>query len=167
MKCACKNCLHELKGEPRDVTKEEAVCVVTAKGAHKYYHPDCYQADRDILEMIDVWLKDINKYGNVAQLRKTINTIVYTKKVPSDYLLFGLKYYVRNKIPLNYPGGLYYVIENRKVQDSWAKVQNAETKKQVEKTIKVDPVEFTFDLPDTLTPFKSNNKSKFSNVIGG
>lgn len=125
----CKGkCLHETK----DLEKSEAI-----RDGNSYYHPDCYKAKQDALEIIDIWSKKVNPLCNFAQLRRAINDIIYNKKVDSGMLLYGLKMYVDKKIPLHYPGGLYYIIQNHEVQRSWIKLQFLSTPKEREDDLEV------------------------------
>ena len=110
MKCKATHCFH--KNEPID--KETAV-----KVGNNYYHRDCYQTIQNIREIIDIWSKQVNEFVNFAALRRTIDSIVYDRKVDSEYVLFGLKYFIEKGLKLNYPQGLYYVIENRGVQNAY------------------------------------------------
>ena len=67
-----------------------------------------------------------------AILKKTINNIVYERGIDAEYLEFGLRYYIKNKIPLNYPGGLYYVIQNKDIEKEWNKLKIKQAKPSFE-----------------------------------
>ena len=75
MKCKATHCFH--KNEPID--KETAV-----KVGNNYYHRDCYQTIQNIREIIDIWSKQVNEFVNFAALRRTIDSIVYDRKVDSE-----------------------------------------------------------------------------------
>ena len=154
MKCKYAHCKHKSK----DIPKGEEI-----KHSTGYWHKDCLDESLCIREIIDVFVKDVNKNVVVSALRRVINDIIYVKGVDSHLLLFGLKYYVSHKIPLNYPGGLYYVLQNRDVQREWDKMQ--------ERKIKAELKDYDFtgqeETQSTNFNYKDTNKSKFSNVIGG
>ena len=99
-----------------------------------FYHKDCYQTQEEIKEIIDLFSKKINPNVVYSQLRHVINTIVYDRKIGSDLLLFGLKYYIRNKISLNYPLGLYYVVQNKKMIDAFNKYKANQISRKIELT---------------------------------
>lgn len=110
--CKYSNCLHESV----EMRKEDAV----AQG-RSYYHSDCLKTKDEIREIIDLFKNKINPNPVYSQLQSVIKNIVFTKKLGSSFLLFGLKYYIKHKIPLNYPQGLYYVIQNKDVVDAYNK----------------------------------------------
>lgn len=109
-KCRYKFCLHIT----RDVPVSEAV-----KEKTSYYHADCYQTKEDIKEIIRLFTEHIDHHPIYAQLQKVIQTIVFQHRVPSDYLLFGLRYYIDHRIPLNHPQGLYYVVKSGEVKNAY------------------------------------------------
>ena len=121
--CKYSNCLHESK----EIRKEDAV-----KKGNFYYHPDCLQTQKDIKEIIDLFKNKINPNPVYSQLQSVIKNIVFTKGLGSDFLLFGLKYYIEHKIPLNYPQGLYYVIQNKEMINAYNKQRAVAVKQSVE-----------------------------------
>ena len=83
-------------------------------------------------------------------MQSVIKNIVFTKKLGSSFLLYGLKYYIAHKIPLNYPQGLYYVIQNKDVINGYAKEKTKNIKQSVEIT---EETESNF----TYIPTKTNS----------
>ena len=138
--CKYSSCLHETK----ELNKEDAV-----KSGNSYYHSDCFKTKEDIKQIIDLFKNHINPNPVYSQLQSVIKNIVFTKGLGSDFLLFGLKYYIEHKIPLNYPQGLYYVIQNKNVVDAYNKEKVKNIKKNVEIT---DETESSF----THVPVKNN-----------
>lgn len=126
VKCRSTHCLHDTK----ELLKEDAVN--PKKGL--FYHQDCYRTQEEIKEIIDLFSKQINPNVVYSQLRHVINTIVYDRRIGSDLLLFGLKYYIQNKIPLNYPMGLYYVVQNKKMIDAFHKYKANQVSRKIEIT---------------------------------
>jgi len=124
-KCRYQRCLHP----DEKVTVENAV----ADGG-KHYHPDCYQTSIQTREVFRLFQEHINPNPVYAQLWKVIYSIVFDKGIGSDMLLFGLKYYIEKKIPLNYPQGLYYVMQNRDMQNAYYKWKAKKTEVKVEIT---------------------------------
>lgn len=123
--CKYRNCLHDTK----ELSKTDAI-----KKGKSYYHPDCLQTREEIKEIIDLFKTHINPNPVYAQLQSVIKNIVFTKKLGSSFLLYGLKYYIEHKIPLNYPQGLYYVIQNKDVIKGYAKERVRKMKQSVEIT---------------------------------
>lgn len=148
VKCRFSGCEH--LHETKDIPKEEAV-----KSGNSYFHKDCYQTKEDIKEVIDLFKNNINPNPVYSQLQSVIRNIVFNKKLGSDFLLFGLKYYIEHNITLNYPQGLYYVIQNKDVINAYNKEKTKNIKKNVE--IK-DEVDTHF----THIPIKNNS---FADII--
>ena len=123
--CKYSHCLHS----NREIEKEKAI-----RAGNSYYHSDCFRTKEDIKQIIDLFKTYINPNPIYAQLQSVINNIIFVKKVKSDFLLFGLRYYIEHKIPLNYPQGLYYVIQNKNVANAYNKTKTKEIKKSVEIT---------------------------------
>lgn len=126
VKCRSSHCLHENK----ELLREDAVN--PKKGC--FYHPDCYQTQEEIKEIIDIFVKQINPNVVFSQLRHVINVIVYDRGIGSELLLFGIKYYIKNKISLNYPQGLYYVVQNKKMIESYKRSKKKVCSTKVEIT---------------------------------
>lgn len=133
VKCRYNNCRHESK----DIPKEEAV-----KDGRSYFHPDCLKERKEKQEIVNLFLEKINPNTPVPQIRKAVNTIVHTKGFSSEYLLFGLRYYISHKIKLNYPGGLYYVVANKDVESEYNRLKNAANK--IEFSLEDDVEDQTF-----------------------
>ena len=123
--CKYSHCLHN----NREIEKRKAIRV-----GNSYYHSDCFKTKEDIKEIVNLFKAHINANPVYAQLQSVINNIIFVKKVQSDFLLFGLRYYIEHKIPLNYPQGLYYVIQNKDVANAYNKTKTKEIKKSVEIT---------------------------------
>lgn len=115
MKCRYKHCLH-----PNiPVKKEEAIKVGSA-----YYHPDCYELKNTVAEIVDFFTKEVNPDVVHMILVKTINNICFPKGkqgVPAERLLFQLKYYIKHGGKLQYPAGMYYVLQDRNSFEAWRK----------------------------------------------
>lgn len=134
VKCRYSHCLHESK----EINRDQAV-----KKGNAYYHSDCLQTQTEIKEIIDLFTNKINKNPVYAQLNSVINNIVFTKGLGSNFLLFGLRYYIEHKIPLNYPQGLYYVIQNRSVIDAYHKEKAKTVKQAIEIAAESEDLTFT------------------------
>lgn len=121
--CRCKNCTEK----SRELNKDDAI-----KVGNSYYHKSCYKTEQEIKEIIDLFVKNINPNPVFTTLRNVINQIVFQQNLGSEFLLFGLRYYIDHRIPLNYPQGLYYVIQNKTVQNEYAKKTRTTVKTKVE-----------------------------------
>lgn len=120
VKCKYSSCMHNSK----EINREDAICV-----GKQYYHKDCYQTKEDIKKIIDLFIKHVNPNPVYSQLQSVIKNIIFKRKISSGYLLFGLQYYISHNLPLNYPQGLYYVIQNKDVKKEYDKIINSKNKK--------------------------------------
>lgn len=139
--CNYSFCQHDNK----ELKKSEAVQV-----GNQYYHKDCRQTQEDIKEIVDLFVKYINPNPVFTKLQSVIKTIVFRKKMGSDYLLFGLKYYIQHQIPLNYPQGLYYVVQNKDVRQAYDRKKADEVRKHSKVEI-TEPSEDGFQYRPTKT----------------
>lgn len=123
----------------------------------KYYHADCFKTKEEIKEIIDLFCKHINSHPIFSQLQSVITNIVFTQKIGSEYLLFGLRYYIEHKIPLNYPQGLYYVMQNKDVKKTYdTHIKNSIMKQAIEI---IEEKENNFD-------FKPTKAKGFDDILG-
>lgn len=154
--CCCKWCFHDKK----DIGK-----LSTYDG--RLYHEDCYYSVRDYNEIRDLWKANLTIEDNNDTYSKitTIYKGLLKKGYSSDYILFCVKYGISNKM-LNYPLGLYYLVNNEKIKIAYEKKQFNEKarklkqlqKAEMEEKIKEEKkVEFTFE------PKKNN----FFDIFGG
>lgn len=114
VKCRYGHCLHETK----ELNAEDAVKIGNA-----YYHKDCNQTKEEIKKIADIFVERVNRNVVFPVLMKTINNIVFDKGIGSEFLLFALNSYLNKNKPLNYPGGLYYIIQNAEIQREYKLLQ--------------------------------------------
>lgn len=112
VKCRYSHCLHSSKELP----VEDAV-----KVGNYYMHQDCAAISKNIIEIRDYYYENVSNTVVMKTLMATINNIVFQKKVDAEYLLFAVKYAVKNRIPLRSPYGLHYLIDNARIKDAWEK----------------------------------------------
>lgn len=153
VKCAYKHCRYEDK----NVLQKDSIKIKT-----RYYHKECYEDIKNIDEIIRLFKEYVNPNVVYTVLRKVVNTIVYDKKIESEFLLFGLKYYIKNKIPLNYPQGLYYVIQNKNVSKCFEEKKVAKIKRNFQdyEYVGEEAGEQEFN-------FKSQHRIGFGDIIKG
>ena len=136
-KCRYKNCRHD------GVINDGDEIVMSGK---VYYHKDCFEEKTKIEEIIHLFSTEVNKDVIFSQLRKVVNNLVCNKNIEPDFILFGIKYYLNNHIPLTYPAGLYYVITSRDVNKAW-KTKLAKEYKPDKVEIKEEEHKFTYNAP--------------------
>lgn len=151
VKCKYGKCKHE----SREIEKSEAV-----KSGNSYYHADCLKDKENRKEIVDLFATHINPNVVFTQLQAVIRTIVDDRGNSSDFLLFGLRYYIEHKIPLNYPQGLYYVIQNKEMIAEYKKMKTKEVmvKENFVTPVSSNEVEFSY------IPTKPKG---FADILGG
>ena len=137
-KCRYKNC-------PYGGTVSNDVAV---KDGKSYYHPDCLKEKNNKNQIIDIFYKYINKAEVGAQLRKTVDNIVDTKKSTSEFLLYALCYVIHHKMSLNHPAGLYYIINNDEIKQAYKHYQDSQVQKMDTENIETEK-EVSFEIKNT------------------
>lgn len=148
VKCRYKYCKHESQDIPRD----QAVSVGRA-----YYHADCLKESREKKEIVDLFLEKVNPNSPPQQLWRTVNDLVGKKGHDSEFILFGLKYYINHKIKLSYPGGLYYVVANKEMANEYNKIKTLANKPTFD--ITDDDIRPTFE-------YKKPKRKTLDNLLG-
>ena len=151
VKCRHNKCKHN----SREVDKAEAV-----KVGNMYYHEDCFRDKENRKEIVGLFSKYVNPNVIFSQLQTVIKTIVDDRGNSSDFLLFGLKYYIEHKIPLNYPQGLYYVIQNKQMIEAYKKMNE----KKVLAKENFDIAENNNEVEFSYKPTKAKG---FGDILGG
>lgn len=123
MVCRYCKCVHGDNKEIEDGTE--------VKIGKSYYHPECAKIKNDIAEIIKLFTDNVNKNVVYSALTRVINDIIFNKKIESGMLLYGLRQWISNKKVLNYPGGLYYVIQDASVVKGWAELNARKIKQQM------------------------------------
>ena len=150
VKCKHSKCKHE----NRELQKSEAVM-----SGNYYYHSDCMRDKENRKEIIDLFVKHVNPNVIFSQLQNVVKTILDIRGNNSDFLLFGLKYYIKHKIPLTYPQGLYYVIQNKEMIAEYNRTKEKKIMKKENFMIAGNPEEVEF----IYKPMKAKG---FTDILG-
>ena len=141
VKCRYDYCKHESKDIPRDLA-------VGASG--KYYHADCFKERTEKKQIVDLFFKEINPNTPPKQLWRVVTDLVNERGFSSEFVLYGLKYYIRHKIKIRYPGGLYYVVANQDVKEEYYRAKSI-VEKQTFDIIEDIGTSFTYKKPPKKT----------------
>ena len=142
VKCQAQCCLHK----SRNIISNKAVM----DGGNSY-HPDCYKFNKNLHKIQEIWKSKIDSKYSSTELVRVVKSLVLNKKIDSEMVLYGVRYYVNNKIPLRYPQGLNYVVTNREVIDGFNRLKESRvTKLKIKITLEDDPLEPSY----TYTPIK-------------
>lgn len=160
VKCAYKHCQHESQMLPRT----EAV-----KVGNRYFHKDCAETQDYIQKARNEYLERINSTEVVSVLVNVINTMVFKKNIPADYVWFTVHDCAENprKSHIRHAQGLYYAINFEWVKKDYKKwydtklrrEQMAEAAKAEEAATDKDGADFKYTAPQGV--------GHFSNIFGG
>ena len=132
------------------------------KSGNRYFHPDCLKKRDDMETVKKLYFENISDTVVPAQLVKTSQNIVIGKNVDSEYLVFAMRYVIANKIQLNSPYGLHYIIDNYKIKQAWkdrkAKEEQKKVQEEIQKLDKKEEITFTF---------VNKKKEGFESIFGG
>ena len=156
--------------ESTELKKEDAV--QGGSGTIKYYHPDCYHTLQTVTKIRDLFVKEVNPImtgPQIATLVSTVNNMIFSKNISADFILFALQYFIKNKPgKLHQPFGMYYIVQDKDVVDAWNKEKEQKIRAELkDKIVNQDVINNAEDnLPDFQIEYKSNNKSKFTKILG-
>lgn len=109
-----------------------------------------------------LYFENISNTVVPSLLVKTIQNIVIDKGIDSEYLVFAMKFTIANKINLNSPFGLHYIVDNYKIKQAWqakkAKEERQKIQEEMKNLQKTEDVSFTFT---------SKKNDSFDSIFGG
>lgn len=149
VKCRYAHCKHESAMIKRD----EAV-----KSGNAFYHQDCYEEKQALHEIERYYIDNFELQPIVAQLRKTINNIIFTKHCDPEFLLFAMRYAKINHVPVKHPAGLYYLIKDDKIVEEWDHYQARKALKEISRS--------EFAVNEDLTPVSGYGAQKPKGFLG-
>lgn len=150
MLCGWKHCDHE---SPEISSGDEF------KLGNKWYHKDCAKRAKGIQDIKAYYYENIDRAVVMKLLGSAANNIVVNKGVDPNYVLFALKYAVKNDIPINSPYTIHYLIGNYKIKDAWKRYQKRLKAIQVAKQ--------TSDIQVQKKEVTENNKYQKNSVSFG
>ena len=141
-KCGWKHCKHPSS----EIPSGEGVQI-----GNRWYHEDCGAKSVGILEIKDYYYEHIDKAVVMKQLVAAINSVVINKEVDPKFVLFALKYAIKNNIPVRSPYGIHYLVTNHKIKDAWQRYKAKMTavaisRKPVEQKVEFVPPQINTDL---------------------
>lgn len=113
-KCGWSHCKHDsIITQDQNFLKEKT----------RYYHVDCLEQKQTIEDIITIFLEQINPDIVISTLRSIVNTMVFKQGEDEKYILFAIQYAVRHpEMKLTYPQGLYRIVKDKNVRESWKKM---------------------------------------------
>ena len=146
--CPWPDCKHP----SREILPGEGV-----KVGKRWFHTDCAHQKQGMIAIRDYYYENINKMVVMKLLVHTIKNVVLVKGIDPDYVLFTLKYAVKNNIPCKSPLSMHYFVGSPRFQDAWERykrkgpsvktrqerIEEAKKKRQ-ERIVAADTEQFTF-----------------------
>ena len=125
-----------------------------------WFHKDCYKERQNLIYMLDLWKKHINKRVNPGDFYK--HTYALFDKHPSDYIVFCLEYAIDNHKGLNYPAGLKFYVDKQEFKEAYVAAKEQAARKKA-KQFKFEVKESQEEVKPTFTPQVDNG---FSAILG-
>ena len=147
-KCRYSKCFYST----RDIMPEDD-CLINKT----HYHQKCYEYKTKISAIADFYYNNVSKTVVYSQLVNTINNIVYKKIVSPDYLLFALKYAVKNGFKIKSPFYLHYLIDRDDVKRAY------ENEREIH-TPRIKPENISVEEEQVFT-YKPKTKNSFRKII--
>lgn len=133
MKCRYKNCRHG-----GTVEKEEAV-----KEGNAYFHIDCLKEKNNKAQIKEIYSKYYQSNEPVMSINIGISKLC--EKVDSEFVLYCLCQWIRQKRELKSIYGLNYVVANKDLESAYKKSKASERVKEFEGEIAVvetEPIQY-------------------------
>lgn len=94
---------------------------IAVKIGAKYYCPECAKEVDGKKKIREKYIEYIDKVPNMSQLNLAIKKVVNDYGCDIDLVLYAIKYVKTNKIPMNNPFGLTWVIKDDKMIKKYKK----------------------------------------------
>ena len=153
-KCAYTNCRCD-----EELTSENAV-----KYGNRYYHAVCFENKTAINEITQYYVDNVCSTVVMAQLGKAVKDIIFKKNVEPRFLLFAIKYAVKNKIPIRSPFSLHYLINYDNIKEAFKKQEASKIVANMREEL---PQIDTANNDGAAFNFTNDNHSGFGGVFGG
>lgn len=112
------------------------------KIGNRYYHAFCSHQKETIEEIVTMFVEQVNGDIVFTTLRGVVNTLIFKQEYDCDYVLYSIRYAVNHpEMKLTYPQGLYRVVKDKSVSQSWAKLKADKSLKEEKEKQKDNPIE--------------------------
>ena len=136
------------------------------KNSDFYYHKDCWKTKQDITLIQNIWRERVSKSVVNTALNRVLNKLIFETGYDSGFIIFALEDAISRKA-INYPAGLYYVVDDKKLMQTW-------NKKVATEKVKKMRTDFSLTIEDKKeanmeSTFKANKEkvSGFDSILGG
>lgn len=99
--------------------KEERLSVDSPILNGRHYHSECLKEKESIEKIRNLYIEQVSQTVVMSLLNKTINNIIFQKKVSADFLYFALNWAIKNHKRINSPLYLHYLIDNKAIKDAY------------------------------------------------
>ena len=142
-KCAYKHCVYGGK-----ILESDAYVNVNGK----LFHNDCLMERDEIFKAVSFYLQNFNLKENRGTVTRVIQTLVYSKKLSTDFVMFMLTYIKDHGKPLNKPMGLYGYATNATIRNAYYAYKRKQEKPKAPE-VKKD-VEFSLPKKKIMSEFE-------------
>lgn len=109
----------------------------------KLFHNECLMERDEIFKAVSFYIRNFNLKENRGTVTRVIQTLVYNKKLSTDYVMFMLTYIKDRNKPINKPMGLYTYATDKSLRAAYYAY-----KRKTEKTQPVETgEEVSFSMP--------------------
>jgi len=136
------------------------------KNSKRYYHKDCWKIKQDIILIQNIWREKVSKSVVNTALNRVLNKLIFENDCDPEFIIFALEDAIKRKA-INYPAGLYYLVDDKRLIQAWNKKVATEKMKKL-------GTDFSLSTEDKReanmgSTFKANREkpSWFNSILGG
>lgn len=135
----------------------------------RYRHKTCDEIAKNCAKIRDTYVGIISSNVVMTQLNSVIKNLVF-KKLKNDnlspdksaleasrFLLFALNYAINNRMRINSPYAMHYLIDNERVKKAWEEKSN----QTVEKELRKSAIDFSDSKTTEYVPKEKIKSSPF------
>lgn len=142
-KCAYKHCVYGGK-----ILENDAYVDVNGR----LFHNECLMERDEIFKAVGFYVRNFNLKENRGIVTRVIQTLVYNKKLSTDFVMFMLTYIKDRNKPVNKPLDLYTYANDKAVRSAYYTYKR-KGEKQKEPEAKED-IKFTLPKKKIMSEFE-------------
>jgi len=146
-KCAYKHCVYGGK-----ILEGDAFVDVNGR----LFHNECLMERDEIFKAVSFYLQNFNLKESRGTVTRVIQTLVYSKKLSTDFVMFMLTYIKDHGKPVNKPMGLYAYANDKSVRSAYYSYKRKNEKQKIPEAKE----DIKFNLP------KKKIMSEFERIAG-
>lgn len=133
------------------------------RAGNRWMHKRCAELCHGIAAVRDCYYENVSRNVVIKQLVSVINNLVLVKNNDPRYMVFAIKYAVKNNIEIKGPYSLHYLVTNYRIQDAW---QRYNRRNRLAKMIKEQKAEeMKISPPDATTEKYETKRGGFGSIF--